>query len=449
MIHQNVTKFSPGRILLFSFLFVITIGAILLALPQSQTTHISLFNVIFTSVSTTCVTGLKVVPMSSFTFFGKCIILCLIQIGGLGLMTLSFFLISLFLNLGMATQIVAGQLLEFNLWSKTKNFLFLIIGITFTIESIGAICLYFPFRATMKPTSALFSAFFHSVSAFCNAGISLSDKGLTDYHGALFPLGILAFLVFSGSLGFLVWSELLVKLKLHIRSLWKQPELIKFSLHTKLVLTTSAILIMVGGIITWLIEYHHSLKKFSLTKGIFISFFHTISLRSAGFHMMNLKHASSATLLLFMILMFIGASPSSTGSGIKTTTFALSIATIGSIIKNRTAVEIFGRTIPYDQVYKAITIIALGIIWLISLTFFLLLTEKNLTFFQIFFESVSAFSTCGLSRNVTPQLSTIGKILIMITMIVGRIGSLTLVLGLRRKSEKILYNYPEERIALG
>jgi|SaaInlLV_10m_DNA_2_1039722.scaffolds.fasta_scaffold00928_5 trk system potassium uptake protein len=448
MLQPHATKFSPGRILLFSFLFVITIGSILLSLPISRTTDISLLNIIFTTTSTTCVTGLKVVPMSAFTFFGKCIILCLIQIGGLGLMTLSFFLISLFLNLGMSTKIVAGQLLEYGFWSKTKNFLFLIIGTTFIVELAGAIFLYFPFKEHMSKVDAIFSAFFHSVSAFCNAGITLFDNGLEPYKTSLLPLGILAFLVFAGSLGFLVWNEFLIKIKTFLRSLKTKQKHINFSLHFKIVMVTSLILVFVGAIITWLIEYQHSLKGVGIIKSIFISLFNSMSLRSAGFQMINMQHASTATLLIFLVLMFIGASPSSTGSGIKTTTFALSIATIGAIIKNRTSVEIFGRTVPYDQIYKAITIISLSIIWIFSLTFILLLTENDLGFFKIFFEAISAFSTCGYATETTPHLSTIGKILIMITMIIGRVGSLTLILGLRKRKQKLLYSYPKERIAI-
>jgi len=363
-------------------------------------------------------------------------------------MTLSFFLISLFLNLGMSTKIVAGQLLEYGFWSKTKNFLFLIIGTTFIVELAGAIFLYFPFKEHMSKVDAIFSAFFHSVSAFCNAGITLFDNGLEPYKTSLLPLGILAFLVFAGSLGFLVWNEFLIKIKTFLRSLKTKQKHINFSLHFKIVMVTSLILVFVGAIITWLIEYQHSLKGVGIIKSIFISLFNSMSLRSAGFQMINMQHASTATLLIFLVLMFIGASPSSTGSGIKTTTFALSIATIGAIIKNRTSVEIFGRTVPYDQIYKAITIISLSIIWIFSLTFILLLTENDLGFFKIFFEAISAFSTCGYATETTPHLSTIGKILIMITMIIGRVGSLTLILGLRKRKQKLLYSYPKERIAI-
>lgn len=433
--------FTPGRVLLFSFLFAITLGTILLALPQSRLVSIPLVDLFFTATSATCVTGLLVTPLSYFTPFGHVVLLCLIQLGGLGLMTLSFFFLSLFLNLGMTTQAMAGEILEFRWWSKIKTFLFLIVSITLITELIGAACLYFPFRKTFPPMQAAFHALFHSVSAFCNAGITLFPHGKLPIATNPLSLGVLALLVFFGGIGFIVWFELASKFSVKKR--------FHLSLHSKIVLSTSFLLIIGGAVLTWLLEHNHSIKQLNLANGLIISVFNSISIRCAGFQIFNLEQATLATLLLFMFLMYIGASPGSTGSGIKTTTFAIFCATIAAIVKNRKDVELFGRKIPQTQVYKAISIIGLSFAWIFVLTFILLITEPQFSFIQIFFESVSAISTTGLSTGITKYLSTIGKLLLSVTMIVGRIGSLTLVLALRKKQNKLPYKYPEESVAIG
>ncbi len=440
--------FSPGRILFSSFVFVITAGAFLLALPQSRTVSIPFLDLLFTSASTTCITGLSVVPISSFTTLGKVILLCLIQLGGLGLMTLSFFFISLFLNMGMATQLMAGELLEFKWWSRIKSFLFLIIGITFVTELIGAALLYFSFRQNLPIDKAIFHAIFYSVSAFCNAGISL-DTGTNILKTTPLVFSTLSFLIFAGGIGFLVWFELGKKIKTTFQTLRGKKTFFRFSLHTKIVIITSFILIIVGALGTWFLEAHNTLQEASAAKGFFVSLFNSISIRNAGFQIFNLEQVSLATLLLFMFLMYIGASPGSTGSGIKTTTLALFVATMVAFIRNREEVELFGRTVPQDQIYKAIAIVALSATWILGLTFLLLATETTFSFVQILFEAISAFSCCGLSIGITPYFSSFAKILLIITMIVGRIGSLTLILALRKKRKTHKYHYPEERVTIG
>ena len=446
----DFSMFSPGRILLFSFLFVIALGTILLALPISRNVDIPLIDLIFTSVSTTCVTGLKVAPISYFTQFGQIVILCLIQIGGLGLMTLSLFFISLILNMDMTTRLMAGEILEFKRWSKVKNFLIIIVTYTFFIELIGAIFLYIPLRNTMSRGQAIFYSIFHSVTSLCNAGITLFDDAKITNNFAPFSLSVIALLVFIGGLGFIVWFEVANKIKSIFKSLKSKKFKFNFSLHTKIVLITSLLLIIFGTLVIWLLEFEKTLTATDFAYGIFDSFFTAVTIRCAGFHVFNLEQVSLATILLFMGLMYIGASPGSTGSGIKTTTFILFLATMVSFIRNRKDVEIFGRTIPQDQVYKAITIVTLSVIWIISLTFTMLVLNPTFNFVQILFEALSAFSTCGLSTGITIYLSKITKILLMITMIIGRIGSLTLVLALRVKKRKPqLYHYPTERISIG
>ena len=448
--NSKIVEMSPGRILIASFVFVISMGTLLLSLPISRVVNISFIDLLFTSVASTCVTGLKVVPIYYFSHWGKLVILSLIQIGGLGLMTLSFFMVSLILRMRFSTQIIAGQLLEFESWSKVKNFLSAIISITIITELIGAIALFPTFKNIFPTQKAIFYSIFHSVSAFCNAGISLFENNMADFSRYPFPLTVLSILVVLGGIGFIVWYEVMNLVKKFIKSFKSEKsQIYSLSLHSKIAVGMSAFLILFGTIFFWILEKDNTLRSLGFINKIFNSFFMAATIRCAGFETMNIDELALPTLLIFLILMFIGASPSSTGSGIKTTTFALFIASIVSIVRNRTAIEISGRTIPSDQVYKATAIITLGLGWLLATTFILLITEKSFSFIQVFFEATAAFSTSGLSTGITPYISSIGKFILMISMIVGRIGSLTLILALIRKKEKPLYSYPEERIIIG
>jgi trk system potassium uptake protein TrkH len=429
---------SPGRVLLFSYLFVIAAGTFLLYLPQSQLVHIPLIDIFFTSASCTCVTGLKVVPVSYFTTFGQAVLLCLMQLGGIGLMTLSLFFISLFLNLGMATQMMAGEMFEFK-WSRIKMFIAMIVGTTFITELLAAAYFYFPLRKFLSTKMAIFYALFHSISAFCNTGLTLFENGFGPLQGNIPFLTIIAFLIFMGSIGFVVWFEVAKRIR------YRSP----FSLHTKIVLSTTAIIILFGTVLTWLLERNNSLQNVPALNGLFASFFNTVSLRSAGFEMFQIGSLMPATLLVFLVLMYIGGSPGSIGGGIKTTTLALFVATMATIVRNRDEVEIFGRRIRRDQVYRAISIIVLSAAWIFITTFALLIIEHDFSFIQVLFEVVSALSLCGLHTTVSASFSNFGKVIIIFTMLIGRIGSLTLVFALWSRKKKRLYHYPDERIVIG
>jgi trk system potassium uptake protein TrkH len=449
MLKARLALFSPGRLLIISFLFAITTGTILLSLPMAQKVPMSLIDVLFSATSSICVTGLKVVPISSFTFFGQCIILALFQMGGLGLMTLSFFFASLFLNLGMATRLMAGQILEFEFWSKIKNFIALIIGITVVTEFVGFVLLYTQFSKTLPFEDAVFYSFFHSISAFCNAGISLFENSLIDYSTNPAILGIISGLVLAGSIGFIVWYDIAKMIKTFILSLRGIKRFSRPSLHTKLVILATIGLTVFGAIAFFILEYGNLLAPFSDLHKVINATFMSLTARSIGFTTLDLSQATRATLFFLLPFMIIGASPGSTGSGIKTTTFILFVATVRSIIRRRKAVEFFGRTIPTDQAYKVMAILALATFWIFSATLALLIAQPDFSFMSCLFEVVSAFGTCGFSAGITEELSYIGKSIIMITMLTGRIGSLTLVLSLRKKPEKYLYSYPEERIMIG
>lgn len=442
-------QFSPGRIIILSFLFIIITGALLLSLPQARTVPMSFIDLLFTAATSTCVAGLSVVPMTNFTTFGHIVIMCLIQLGGLGLMTFSFFFISLFLNLGMTTQILAGKILDFRSWAKVKKFLILIVSITFLTEIAGAFFLYFPLRERFAPGKAAFYALFHAVSAFCNAGLDLLGDGLISFQTRPLVLLIFATLIFAGGIGFFIWFELTTKIKTIFKALRHKATKVKFSLHAKVTFATTTTLVAFGAIATWLLERHQSLGHLSYFDSFFVSLFHAVSIRSAGFQFFHLHQATHALLLIFIILMYIGASSGSTGGGIKTTTFAAFFATMVAIVKNREDVEFFGRRIPQNLVYSAVAVVALSSLWIIIATFLLLITELRFGFIEILFETVSAFGTCGLSTGITSELSSYGKFIIISTMFFGRIGSLTMVLAFSKKKKKHPYRYPEERVAIG
>jgi trk system potassium uptake protein TrkH len=339
----------------------------------------------------------------------------------------------------MATQMMAGEMFEFK-WSRIKTFIAMIVGTTFTMELLAAIYFYFPFRKILPAKKAAFYALFHSVSAFCNTGITLLDNGLSPFKQNTPFLLTTAFLVFVGSIGFVVWFEVASKIK---------NSKFCFSIHTKIVLVTTAFVILFGTLLTWFLERNNTLANLSFSQGMFASFFNTVSLRSAGFDFFSVESIAPATILLFLILMYIGGSPGSIAGGIKTTTFALFIATMATIVRNRDEVELFGRRIPQNQIFRAISIIVLSSSWVFLTTFFLLIFEKGFNFIQVFFEVVSALSLCGLPTSASASFSIFGKLLIILTMLLGRIGSLTLVFALWSEKKKRMYRYPEERIVIG
>lgn len=447
---HKIVRFSPGRIILLSYLFVITVGTILLALPYSQRIDIPLIDLFFTSASCTCVTGTMTIPISYFTNFGRTVILCLIQLGGIGLLTLSLFFISLFFNLGMATQMLAGELFEFR-WSRIKTFIITIVTTTFIFELLGTLFFYFHFSKILPKKTALFHSLFHSVSSFCNTGIILLEEGMTPFIDNIPFMLVTAFLIFTGSIGFIVWFEIANKIKASFTKANNKdkPMRTPFSLHTKIVLATTTSIIILGTTLTWVLEKTNTLQNSSTLHGLFLSFFNTISLRTTGFEVFDVTQLMPATLLVFIILIFIGGSPGSIAGGIKTTTFALFITTMVTIVRNRDEVELFGRRIPKDQVYRAITIIVLSVSWVFLTTFILLISEAGLTFIQVFFEVISTFSLCGLPTRLAMTFSTFGKTLLILTMLIGRIGTLTLVFAVWKQKKKQLYRYPEEQIIIG
>lgn len=449
MNNSRLAHFSAGRVILFALFCTILLGTFLLSLPICRHTPMPFIDLLFTSTSVTCVTGIFTVPIEQFTFYGHCVILFLIQVGGLGIITLTLFLLSLFVNLGLATQLMAGKLLELESWKNIKQLLLFIIVITLTIELLGAFLFFCVFSKTFATGQAIFFSIFHAVSFFCNAGITLFGNNSLYLYGYNYTiLSTATFLMLAGGLGFVTLYELLKYIPYK-----KKAKNHHFSLQSKLVLYGSFIGISITSLLIYCLEKQHAFYALSPFGAIITSIFHAVSFRSTGLLTVPIIQLHLATLFLIMIVSFIGSAPGSTGSGIRTTTLAIYLAVVKAAIEGHRSINLIHRTIARDQVNKAIAIISLSIFWVLTIIFCLLIVEPHLKFTAIIFEALGAFTNLGLSLGITASLSLIGKILIMLTMIIGRIGSLTLILALRKialrketKPTDIIY--PEERIML-
>lgn len=451
MSKNRLIDISPAHIIIFSFLVLIMLGTLLLALPIAHIKPMSFIDLFFTSTSATCVTGLFTIPLNNFTFFGKTVILGLIQVGALGLATMSLSIVSLFIDLGLGTRLMAGQIFELDSWDNIKKMLIFTCGTTLTLELLGALSFFSIFKAEYSLHNAVFYSMFHSISAFCNAGISffhfLTEQNLQQYSTNYIFLITTTLLTLCGGIGFITLHEIIIRCKNYFRS----KKITRFSLHSKIIVHGTVTLFIIGTIIFLLLENHHTLKNLSIPLKFANAVFHAISFKSCGFVLANLTDFAPATIFFIMIIGLIGSAPGSTGSGMKITTIMVFLSTIRAVINGRSSVDIFEREIPLEQIYKVIAVISLSIGWILFTTFCLLITETNWNFLDIFFETISAFSNVGFSLKGTEKLSDFGKLFIMATMFIGRIGSLTFILGLKLKSRKetIEYSYPEERVILG
>lgn len=439
---KRINRPIPRRLILFAIPVASVIGAFLLMLPACHAGSLSFLDALFTSLSTLCVNGLLTVPLQSFTELGQLLILIMMQIGGLGIITITLMVIASFVKTGLSTQVVASQILEIERFRDIKRLLVTITVFTLAIESIGALLIFTAIKDHFPLQQSIFYSIFHSVSAFCNAGLSVFPEHMAHLTHNLPFMSIMAALILAGSLGFITWHEILY---LH-RGRKKQN---KLSLHSRLVLITVAILIAVFALLFLILEYNGALESQSWWQSICSSIFNATAIRGSGLLSVNTSTLQPATLLLLIISSFIGASPGSTGGGIKTSAFIIFLATARTAITNRSTVEIKKRRIPRQQVLRALTIITLSIIWITLTTFLLLITEQNHSFFELLFEANSAFSMFGVSLGITPNLSFLGKVFIMTSMIIGRIGSLTLVLAfIMPNNETQEVSYPEEKIML-
>ena len=441
-------RLSPPWIVILTFVSIIALGTLLLSLPKSTAPgkETTFLNALFTATSATCVTGLTVVDTGShFSLMGQIIILCLVQIGGLGLMTFtSFFALILGREFGIKDRVLLRDIFDYASPGMVTRLILSILGITFLIETIGAFLLYIQFLPQIGDSSfCLYSAIFHSISAFCNAGFSLYQDSFTKYEAHLGINLTMASLIIMGGLGFTVLINLL-----HWRPSRFKRKGKSLTVQSKLVLIVTSLLIGIGALFLLIGERDGVLKDLPLERRLLGAFFQSITARTAGFNTLNIANLTNFSTFLLIILMFIGASPGSTGGGVKTSTFAILLLTINSMARGKSRVEIFKRTIPQIVIYQALCVAILALGWISISTLLLSLTE-NAPFINILFEEFSAFGTVGLSRGITPHLTSVGKIVIILTMLVGRIGPLTLALAIGGRKVSEPYKYPEEKIMIG
>lgn len=442
---KQFIKEYPSHTVLLSLLITIGVGALILALPICRHTSMKLIDLFFIATSLITVTGLTTVPFHDFTSTGQFVMLILMQIGGLGLMTMSLFIMSLFVDLGLYTQVLASEILSIQSFKDTKRILFFIIKLTFICELLGAIATFFVIHNDYPYYKAIFLSIFHSVTSFCNVGISLFREGSLTYNSNSLMIITTTLLILFGSLGFVTWHEFSSIIKK-----WRHRDFhYKISWHTELVLKAFFITWAITSILFWLLERQSTLSNMTPLQTFLNVLLIGISTKSAGYLPVAIELIQPASILLILLTAFVGSAPSSTGSGIKTSSLVIFLTIIRATIAGRTHAEIHGRTIGKDQVYKAMSIISLACSWIVMITFCLLITEKTYGFMDVLFETISAFANNGLSLGITPSLSIAGKLFIMATMIVGRIGALVLIIGMRRSSDTIDFSYPEERVILG
>jgi len=389
------------------------------------------------------VTGISVVDIGTvFSRFGQCVILILIQIGGLGIMTFSILFGSMMQR--KFSHAASSEFQEsYNTYNLSETFsaIKFIFKLTFIIEFLGAVFLFLNWHKDFSSyNEAIFYSIFHSISAFCNAGFSLFTNNAMAYQSHLGVISSLAILIFLGGLGFPVIFNLV-----QFNRLRHKGGVLK--LHTKLALVMTGILLILGTLFIYLSERQMALASFSEWQKLFIAFFHSVSARTAGFNSIDISQFQTPTLVFMMILMMIGASPGSTGGGLKTTTVGIMLMSFWQTLKLSRRVVLYGRTIDWESIQKTFSILILALLVLFVFLIALLWVEP-FSFIEILFETVSALGTVGFSLGITPLLSLPGKWLIMLLMLIGRLGVLTIAFALSRQKSISSYQYPKERIII-
>ena len=444
---------STTHIILLSFLIVILIGALLLSLPISSADGKAkpFLDALFTATTSTCVTGLVVTPtVSSWSVFGQAVILILIQIGGLGVITImSGLMILLHKKIGIGDRLLLQDAFNLHSLSGLVRFVKKVVGGTFIIEGIGAL-LYMIVFIPQFGAKGVWISVFTSISAFCNAGIDIiAENSLCDY--ALNPIIniVTSSLIILGGIGYIVWWDVLRVLRL------RRTKKVRFfrdlTLHSKIAITATLILILAGAGLIFAFEYNNpqTIKDYTLLQKIEVSLFQSVTTRTAGFATVPQENLTNASAFVCLLLMFIGGSPVGTAGGIKTVTFAVLVASAFASVRNKENTEVFGRQLTKQAVSKAVAVTCMSFIIMFTSTVFLsAVTEANAL--DIIYETVSATATVGLTRNFTASLSSIGKFIIILTMYLGRVGPISLAVAFKRgKDNQNIIRNPIEEISVG
>ncbi|SFQ19570.1 TrkH family potassium uptake protein [Hymenobacter arizonensis] len=455
-------RYNPALLFIASFILLIVLGTGLLLLPRATTNGISPLDALFTASSAVCVTGLITVDTATaFTTFGKVVILVLIQLGGLGIMTFTSFLALFFQrSSSFQNQLFMQGLINEESIGNTMRTIGNIVWITFLVEFLGACFLYACIGPAEIPRlhDRIGFVLFHSISAFCNAGFSTLSAGLYD-PGFRFNYGfqlVIIALILIGGIGFPIIFNLYRYLRATGRNRWQQlyhrerlqytPRIV--NVNTKLVLLTSAVLTVAGTVLYFGMEYNSTLREHSGMGKVVAALFGGVTPRTAGFNTVDMAQLTMPLVLIYLLLMWIGASPGSTGGGIKTTTFALALLNIFSIARGKERLELFGRHIPAKSVQQAFAVMMLSAL-VIGLAILLIkFFDPDIPLTQVAFETFSAYSTVGLSLGVTGSLSAGSKLVVIVTMFLGRVGTFTLIAGVVTKINDLAYRYPSENIII-
>lgn len=445
---KTLFAFSASRFVLMSFLITILVGSFLLWLPISSATGqaVNFVDALFTATTATCVTGLVTLPtITAWSSFGQAVILLLIQIGGLGIITImSFVMISFHKKLGIGDRLLIQDAFNLDTLSGLASFVKKVFLGTLLVEGVGAL-LYMTVFVPQMGIKGIWVSVFNSVSAFCNAGLDIiSENSLADYKTNPAVNAITGLLIIIGGIGYIVWWDLLriVKEK-------KSPK--HLTLHSKIVIFTTLFLIFSGALAYFIFEYSNPLtiKNLSLGDKITVCLFQSVTTRTAGFFTIPQQSLTNPSCIITLLLMFIGGSPVGTAGGIKTVTFAVLLLSAWSTLKNRNSVSVFSRTLPSGATGKALAVTATSFATVFISTL-ALSAVTSVSFTDVIFETVSAAATVGLSRNLTSSLNLWGKLIIVLTMYLGRVGPISLAVAFNlRKENKNLIKNPHENISIG
>ena len=459
-------KSNPALMMAVSFLFIIMVGSGMLLMPRciQHGVHLSWIDSLFTATSAVCVTGLTTIDVpSTFTCLGQLIVMLLIQVGGLGVMTItSFFALFFMGNTSIYNQMQVQDMVSSkslaSLWSTLLN----IIGFTAFLELAGAVMIFLNIHGTigLDLRHELFFSVFHAVSAFCNGGFSNYQDGMSapvlmEGHSCLYI--ILALLIIFGGIGYPVLVNLKAAVSRHAKVLWKWinghryaslniPNL--FDLNTKIVLRTTTLLIVIGTVLIAFFEWNNTFAGMPIHEKLTQAFFNAVSPRTAGFVSVNLNHMCIQSVFIYTVLMWIGGASQSTAGGVKVNAFAVAFLNIRAIIHGTTRVEFAGRELSSDSIRRANAAVFVSLIVLGIFIFLITLTEPDLPLKAIVFECVSAFATVGSSLGLTPELHDTSKALIVVLMFIGRVGLVTMAQGLLKQYKNQNYKLPQDNITI-
>jgi trk system potassium uptake protein len=450
--YLKLMALGPSALMTLSFVFLIIFGAGLLMLPEMTHGGIRLIDALFTSASASCVTGLTVVDTGTFyTFKGQIVILLLIQLGGINIVSFATFFATFYRTDSVRYQSVLRDFLSSDKISDTRSLLQRIIFFSIVIEIVGALLVYFNWIQQVSFSSRfekIYYSIFHSVSAFNNAGFSLFPKNLYE-NGVSQSFNVhivIMILIFLGGIGFTTLEDFynIFLDRKKWKNVWKHVKI-----GSKIALKTSLWLIIAGAVLFLYAEWENVLSGQIFREKVITALFQSITTRTAGYNTVDMGALTQPVLIFFIFLMFIGASPGSTGGGIKTTTFSVILRTSLATIRGKKNVEAYHHTFSFSLIDRAYAIALFAIFLIFSSTLLLSFTEPHVPFLRLIFEEVSAFGTVGLSTGITPFLSDPGKVIITLSMFIGRIGPLTLAVFLSKRIISTKYRYPDVNIMVG